>query len=65
MTALATRVYGAEGITADAGVRAQIERLAAGARFIVMICGNIMTMPGLPARPGPRHPTLFLTPRLQ
>lgn len=26
-------------------------RLAAGARFVVMICGDIMTMPGLPARP--------------
>lgn len=26
-------------------------RLAAGARFIVMICGDIMTMPGLPAAP--------------
>jgi len=23
-------------------------RLAAGAEFIVMICGDIMTMPGLP-----------------
>nr|WP_274636804.1 formate--tetrahydrofolate ligase [Microbacterium bovistercoris] len=92
MTAIATRVYGADGISADAGVRAQIQRLqddgygelpvcvaktqysfstnpallgapdghtvnvrevrlAAGARFIVMICGSIMTMPGLPARP--------------
>jgi formate--tetrahydrofolate ligase len=26
-------------------------RLAAGARFIVMICGDIMTMPGLPVKP--------------
>ncbi|HET8927736.1 MAG TPA: formate--tetrahydrofolate ligase, partial [Microbacterium sp.] len=26
-------------------------RLAAGARFVVMICGDIMTMPGLPAKP--------------
>ncbi|MDE2219215.1 MAG: formate--tetrahydrofolate ligase [Gammaproteobacteria bacterium] len=26
-------------------------RLAAGAEFIVMICGDIMTMPGLPAMP--------------
>ncbi|MEU1971900.1 formate--tetrahydrofolate ligase [Microbacterium sp. NPDC019599] len=26
-------------------------RLAAGARFVVMICGDIMTMPGLPASP--------------
>jgi len=26
-------------------------RLAAGAEFVVMICGEILTMPGLPARP--------------
>ncbi|WP_448808776.1 formate--tetrahydrofolate ligase [Agromyces bauzanensis] len=26
-------------------------RLAAGAEFVVMVCGDIMTMPGLPARP--------------
>ncbi|HKC15065.1 MAG TPA: formate--tetrahydrofolate ligase, partial [Steroidobacteraceae bacterium] len=26
-------------------------RLAAGAEFIVMICGDIMTMPGLPSAP--------------
>lgn len=26
-------------------------RLAAGAKFVVMICGDIMTMPGLPASP--------------
>jgi formate--tetrahydrofolate ligase len=26
-------------------------RLAAGARFVVMICGDVMTMPGLPKRP--------------
>jgi formate--tetrahydrofolate ligase len=26
-------------------------RLAAGAEFIVMVCGDIMTMPGLPAKP--------------
>jgi formate--tetrahydrofolate ligase len=26
-------------------------RLAAGAEFIVMICGDIMTMPGLPKVP--------------
>lgn len=26
-------------------------RLAAGAEFIVVVCGNIMTMPGLPRRP--------------
>ena len=26
-------------------------RLAAGAEFVVMVCGNIMTMPGLPRKP--------------
>jgi formate--tetrahydrofolate ligase len=26
-------------------------RLAAGAEFIVVICGDIMTMPGLPRKP--------------
>ena len=26
-------------------------RLAAGAEFIVMVCGDIMTMPGLPKTP--------------
>jgi formate--tetrahydrofolate ligase len=26
-------------------------RLAAGAEFIVAICGDILTMPGLPKRP--------------
>jgi len=26
-------------------------RLAAGARFVVMVCGDILTMPGLPANP--------------
>jgi formate--tetrahydrofolate ligase len=26
-------------------------RLAAGAEFVVMVCGDIMTMPGLPLRP--------------
>ena len=27
-------------------------RLSAGAGFVVMICGDIMTMPGLPVHPG-------------
>ena len=27
-------------------------RLAAGAEFIVMVCGDVMTMPGLPKVPG-------------
>jgi formate--tetrahydrofolate ligase len=26
-------------------------RLAAGAEFVVLVCGEIMTMPGLPAQP--------------
>jgi formate--tetrahydrofolate ligase len=92
MRTVATRIYGASEITADAKVRAQIARLqtdgyghypicvaktqysfstdpgargapsghvvnvrevrlAAGAEFIVMVCGDIMTMPGLPKVP--------------
>jgi formate--tetrahydrofolate ligase len=92
MKAIATRIYGASEITADARIRAQIKelqdsgyghypvcvaktqysfstdprlhgaprghvvnirevRLAAGAEFVVMICGDIMTMPGLPRVP--------------
>jgi formate--tetrahydrofolate ligase len=92
MAAIATRIYGAAGIEADAKVRAQIDRLqadgyggwpvcvaktqysfstdpvkrgapsghtvrvrevrlAAGARFVVMICGDVLTMPGLPRVP--------------
>ena len=90
--AVATRIYGAADIGADAKVKAQIEklqqdgyghypvciaktqysfstdasargapsghvinirevRLAAGAEFIVMVCGDVMTMPGLPKVP--------------
>ncbi|HMK87398.1 MAG TPA: formate--tetrahydrofolate ligase [Steroidobacteraceae bacterium] len=89
---VATKIYGAADISADAKVRAQIDklqadgyghypiciaktqysfstdpasrgapsghtvnirevRLAAGAEFIVMICGEVMTMPGLPKVP--------------
>ena len=92
MQAIATKIYGASDISADAKVRATIKslqeggyghypvcvaktqysfstdpklrgapsghvvnvrevRLAAGAEFIVMICGDIMTMPGLPVTP--------------
>jgi formate--tetrahydrofolate ligase len=91
MKAVASKIYGAADISADASVRAQIARLqadyghypvcvaktqysfttdanlrgapsghvvnirevrlAAGAEFIVMICGDIMTMPGLPKLP--------------
>jgi formate--tetrahydrofolate ligase len=90
--AVATKIYGASGIAADAKVRAQLEalqaqgyghypiciaktqysfstdpslrgapsghvinirevRLAAGAEFVVLVCGDIMTMPGLPKVP--------------
>jgi formate--tetrahydrofolate ligase len=90
--AVATKIYGAADVTADAKVRAQIQklqddgyghypvciaktqysfstdasargapsghtinirevRLAAGAEFVVMVCGDIMTMPGLPKVP--------------
>jgi formate--tetrahydrofolate ligase len=92
MNTIATRIYGASEITADARIRTQIKelqdagyghypvcvaktqysfstdarlrgaphghvvnirevRLAAGAEFVVMICGDIMTMPGLPRVP--------------
>ncbi len=92
MKTIATKIYGAGDITADAKVRAQIKRLqeegyghypvcvaktqysfstdpalrgapsghvvnvrevrlAAGAEFVVMVCGDIMTMPGLPKVP--------------
>jgi formate--tetrahydrofolate ligase len=30
-------------------------RLAAGAEFVVMVCGDIMTMPGLPKEPAANH----------
>ena len=92
ITAIATKIYGASEVTADAKVRSQIKklqddgyghypvcvaktqysfstdaqlraapsghvinvrevRLAAGAEFVVMVCGDIMTMPGLPKVP--------------
>src|SRR5580692_2447546 len=92
MKTIATKIYGASDITADAKVRNQIKqlqeagygsypvcvaktqysfstdpklrgapsghivtirevRLNAGAEFVVMICGDIMTMPGLPKVP--------------
>jgi formate--tetrahydrofolate ligase len=92
MRAIATKVYGAADISADAAVKRQIAelqaagyghfpvcvaktqysfstdptlrgapeghtvqvrevRLAAGAEFVVMICGDVMTMPGLPKVP--------------
>ena len=30
-------------------------RLAAGAEFVVVVCGDIMTMPGLPKQPASAH----------
>ena len=30
-------------------------RLAAGAGFVVLVCGDVMTMPGLPKRPASDH----------
>jgi formate--tetrahydrofolate ligase len=89
---IATKIYGAKEVTADAKIRGQIQklqedgyghypvcvaktqssfstdakvrgapsghiinvrevRLAAGAEFVVMVCGDIMTMPGLPKVP--------------
>jgi formate--tetrahydrofolate ligase len=92
MLAIATKIYGASDISADAKVRGQIKRLqeggygrypvcvaktqysfstnpklrgapsghvveirevrlSAGAEFVVMICGDVMTMPGLPKAP--------------
>jgi formate--tetrahydrofolate ligase len=90
--AIARKIYGASGVTADAKIQAQIAelqaqgyghfpvciaktqysfstdpklrgapsqhvlnirevRLAAGAEFVVMVCGDVMTMPGLPKVP--------------
>ena len=30
-------------------------RLSGGAEFVVAVCGDIMTMPGLPRRPAANH----------
>ena len=92
ITSIATKIYGAAGVSADEKVRGQIRkleaagyahypvcvaktqysfstdagargapsghtlnirevRLAAGAEFVVMVCGDVMTMPGLPKVP--------------
>jgi formate--tetrahydrofolate ligase len=92
MRKIATQTYGAADISADASVKAKIDklqadgfghypvcvaktqysfstdpklraapsghvvnirevRLSAGAEFVVMVCGDIMTMPGLPKEP--------------
>jgi formate--tetrahydrofolate ligase len=39
------------GAPSDHVVNVREVRLAAGAEFVVMICGDIMTMPGLPVNP--------------
>jgi formate--tetrahydrofolate ligase len=93
---VATKIYGAGEVVADAKIRAQIQklqddgygqypvciaktqysfstdpslrgapsghvlpirevRLCAGAKFVVVVCGDIMTMPGLPKVPGAEH----------
>jgi formate--tetrahydrofolate ligase len=92
LTAVATKIYGAAGVTAEPPVRAEIAalqaagyghypvciaktqysfstdrrlrgaptghqlnvrevRLAAGAEFVVFVCGDLLTMPGLPKHP--------------
>ncbi len=42
---------GARGAPSGHNVNVREVRLAAGAEFIVMVCGDIMTMPGLPKIP--------------
>ena len=43
------------GAPSDHMVNIREVRLAAGAEFIVMVCGDIMTMPGLPKIPSADH----------
>ncbi|MBV5324008.1 MAG: formate--tetrahydrofolate ligase, partial [Rhodospirillaceae bacterium] len=62
---IAQSLYGAQGIIADKAVRDRFAsnhvvpireiRLSAGAEFIVVVCGEIMTMPGLPRVPSANH----------
>jgi formate--tetrahydrofolate ligase len=40
-----------KGAPSDHTINVREVRLAAGAEFIVMVCGDIMTMPGLPKVP--------------
>ena len=39
------------GAPSDHTINIREVRLSAGAEFIVMICGDVMTMPGLPKNP--------------
>ena len=43
------------GAPVDHTINVREVRLAAGAEFVVMICGDMMTMPGLPKVPSARH----------
>jgi formate--tetrahydrofolate ligase len=45
------RPQGCVGAPSGHMVNVREVRLAAGAEFVVMICGDIMTMPGLPKEP--------------
>ena len=45
----------AKGAPADHVVNVREVRLSAGAEFVVAICGEIMTMPGLPKVPAANH----------
>ncbi len=42
----------AKGAPLDHTINVREVRLSAGAEFVVAICGEIMTMPGLPKDPG-------------
>ena len=43
------------GAPVDHVVNVREVRLATGAEFVVMVCGDIMTMPGLPKVPSADH----------
>jgi formate--tetrahydrofolate ligase len=43
------------GAPVDHTINVREVRLAAGAEFVVMICGDMLTMPGLPKVPSARH----------
>jgi len=44
----------AKGAPADHVINVREVRLSAGAGFVIVICGEIMTMPGLPKSPAAR-----------
>jgi formate--tetrahydrofolate ligase len=47
---IAHEIYGAGGVTVGARLQARFTELEE-AGFVVAICGDIMTMPGLPREP--------------